>query len=143
MSLLLRVIGTLNVLGGLLALGAYGKAGVPFAVSALVGALFAFLLGSALERLDQLEGRLAAIEATGPTTSSIAQVIADEAEAKQEDVDEVAEGDAKALLKIAQDHHFAKNFDGAKNRYKEIVARYPATKSADAARRQLENLKKT
>jgi hypothetical protein len=79
MSLLLRLIGTLNVIGGLMALGVYKTAGVPFAISALVSALVVFLLGSALERLDRLEGRLAAIEASAPTPSAIATVIADEA----------------------------------------------------------------
>lgn len=48
---------------------------------------------------------------------------------------------AKKLMAIAQDHHFAKRFAEARATYQQVVDYYAATKQADVARQQLENLK--
>jgi TolA-binding protein len=48
---------------------------------------------------------------------------------------------AKALLRAAQDHHFAKQFAEARQRYTDLVTQFPDTKQATVARQQLENLR--
>lgn len=48
---------------------------------------------------------------------------------------------AKALLRTAQDHHFAKQFAEARQRYTDLVTQFPDTKQATVARQQLENLR--
>ncbi|MBX3158144.1 MAG: hypothetical protein KF773_19400 [Deltaproteobacteria bacterium] len=48
---------------------------------------------------------------------------------------------AKALMRIAEGHHFEKQFAQAREVYQDIVDRYGATKQAAAAARQLENLR--
>lgn len=48
---------------------------------------------------------------------------------------------AKVLLAKAQDLHFSKRFDEAREVYKQIVEQYGDTKQAVAARQQVENLK--
>jgi hypothetical protein len=48
---------------------------------------------------------------------------------------------AKQLLRVAQDHHFAKQFETARSVYTEIIDRYGATKEAGVARQQLANLR--
>lgn len=49
---------------------------------------------------------------------------------------------AKALFAKAQDLHFGKWFDEARELYAQVAEQYPGTKQAQAARQQLENLKK-
>jgi hypothetical protein len=53
--------------------------------------------------------------------------------------EEIAE--AKALLKVAEEHHFAKRFASARHVYQELVDRFPTTKPALTARQQLDNLR--
>jgi hypothetical protein len=48
---------------------------------------------------------------------------------------------AKKLLKLAEEHHFAKRFAEARAVYEEIVSRYGNTKQAGVARQQLVNLR--
>jgi hypothetical protein len=48
---------------------------------------------------------------------------------------------AKALLRVAENHHFAKRFADARTAYQEIVDRYGTTKPATIARQQIENLR--
>ncbi len=48
---------------------------------------------------------------------------------------------AKALLRAAEDHHFAKRFAEARAAYQEIVDKYGGTKQAAVARQQIENLR--
>ena len=48
---------------------------------------------------------------------------------------------AKALLRVAEEHHFGKRFAEARATYREIVERYGETKPAAVARQQLVNLR--
>lgn len=48
---------------------------------------------------------------------------------------------AKALLRVAENHHFGKRFTDARTVYQEIVDRYGSTKQAATARQQLDNLR--
>jgi hypothetical protein len=48
---------------------------------------------------------------------------------------------AAALLRAAQDHHFAKRFAEARAAYKEIVERHAESKQAKIAQQQIENLR--
>jgi hypothetical protein len=50
---------------------------------------------------------------------------------------------AKALLAVAQDHHFSRRFQEAKAIYQQIVDSHGDTKQAATARQQLENLRRT
>jgi Short C-terminal domain len=53
------------------------------------------------------------------------------------------DAEAKALLAIAQEHHFAKEFADAKREYQALVSRFPESKQAATARQQLINLRST
>lgn len=48
---------------------------------------------------------------------------------------------AKKLMRVAEEHHFAKRFSEARSVYEEVVAKYQGTKQAVAARQQLQNLR--
>ena len=48
---------------------------------------------------------------------------------------------AKALLRAAEDHHFAKRFAEARAAYQEIVDKHGHTKQAAVARQQIANLR--
>jgi hypothetical protein len=50
---------------------------------------------------------------------------------------------AKALLAVAQDHHFSRRFQEARAVYQQIVDSHGDTKQAATARQQLENLRRT
>jgi len=45
------------------------------------------------------------------------------------------------LMKVAEGHHFSKQFAEARSVYEEVVAKYGNTKQAASARQQLQNLK--
>jgi hypothetical protein len=49
---------------------------------------------------------------------------------------------AKALLASAQNHHFSRRFNEAREIYQQICDRYSNTKQAGVARQQLDNLRK-
>ena len=51
-----------------------------------------------------------------------------------------AEREAAALMKTAEDHHFAKDFAAAVAVYRDVVARFPDTKAATRAKAQITNL---
>lgn len=53
----------------------------------------------------------------------------------------VDDAEAKALLAAAQQHHFAKRFADARRDYAQLVVSFPASKQAEVARQQLDNLK--
>jgi TolA-binding protein len=53
--------------------------------------------------------------------------------------DEIAA--AKALLRVAEEHHFSKRFADARTTYQQIVDRHGNTKQAIIARQQIENLR--
>jgi hypothetical protein len=48
---------------------------------------------------------------------------------------------AKALLRVAEEHHFAKRFADARVTYQEVIDRFGNTKQASVARQQIENLR--
>jgi hypothetical protein len=48
---------------------------------------------------------------------------------------------AKALMTIAENHHFAKRFADARATYQEVVTRYGNTKQAVVAKQQIANLR--
>lgn len=48
---------------------------------------------------------------------------------------------AKALICIAEQHHFSKRFADARATYAQIVEKYGNTKQAIVAKQQLENLR--
>lgn len=48
---------------------------------------------------------------------------------------------AKALISVAEQHHFSKQFADARATYAEIVEKYGNTKQAIVAKQQLENLR--
>lgn len=48
---------------------------------------------------------------------------------------------AQKLLKMAEDHHYAKRFAEARSLYNEIVEKYANTEQAATARQQLDNLR--
>jgi len=52
-----------------------------------------------------------------------------------------AHSEADALVKRAQDHHFAKRFSEAIELYEEVVTRFPESKQAARARAQIKNLR--
>jgi hypothetical protein len=49
--------------------------------------------------------------------------------------------EAKKILHVAEEHHFAKRFGEAREAYQEVVEEYGDTKEAAVARQQIENLK--
>ncbi len=48
---------------------------------------------------------------------------------------------AKKLMRVAEGHHFSKQFAEARRLYEEVVAKYGDTKQAVAARQQIQNLR--
>jgi hypothetical protein len=132
MKLLLYGLGVFGVgLGAVIAASSNASLGVGLFAAGLVG----IGTGSIVSAIENSTERI--IDVLAAKTSA-KPVVEREAPAVAEAPDDAA---AKVLVKQAEDLHFAKKFAEARAIYERVVVEYPDSKQADAAKRQLDNLR--
>ena len=140
MRLVYALFGVLGVGDGLIELFGSGDGHVAKAVFAILIGVVAFSGIAIVNELDRLGRRVDALErAAQPAEASASPGAASAGGNRTEDaVDDI---EAKALLRIAQEHHFSKRFPEARRCYSDLVERFPDTKPAVVAWQQLDNLR--
>ena len=136
MRIVYMIVSLVGMLGGALQIAA----GQVFAgVFSILVASVVFSLIGIVDRLEALVDRVARFEEDGqdakaPPSRSTAPTAGPAIDTSAEEV--------RALLASAQEDHFSKRFDEARETYRDIVARFPESKQAHVARQQLVNLKR-
>jgi hypothetical protein len=131
MTLFFALLGALFAVGAIVALRLYG---VVASLPGLVMAAAAFGIASLAHTVGKLRARIEMLERRAPAVTTAAGALVD-APGPHSD-------DAQKLLDLAGEQHAERMIGNAKKLYQDVVAEFPGTSQAAAARRALEEIER-